>query len=229
MRQAAFGTFSGAMLGLALFSWSPQASAGVLYDNGPLNGTNDAFTLDFGFALADSFTLSQSSTVTGVNFGVWSLPGDTMTSIDWGITSTANIFPDQGTALVTNGSTSLNGFGYNIGVDSFSIPSTTLAAGTYWLVLQNAVVSNGDPIYWDQNDGPSTAYHNNLGYLSDGGCGGLGQSGQGTCSESFQILGSVSATPLPSTWTMLIAGFVGLFGFVAFGGKKRNTAATAAA
>jgi hypothetical protein len=43
------------------------------------------------------------------------------------------------------------------------------------------------------------------------------------------ILSSVSATPLPSTWTMLIAGFVGLFGFVAFGGKKRNAAATAAA
>jgi hypothetical protein len=40
---------------------------------------------------------------------------------------------------------------------------------------------------------------------------------------------SVSANPLPSTWTMLIAGFVGLFGFLAFGGKKRKVAATAAA
>jgi hypothetical protein len=37
-----------------------------------------------------------------------------------------------------------------------------------------------------------------------------------------------AATPLPSTWTMLIAGFVGL-GFLAFRGKKRNAAATAAA
>jgi hypothetical protein len=36
------------------------------------------------------------------------------------------------------------------------------------------------------------------------------------------------ASPLPSTWTMLIAGFVGV-GFLAFGGKKRNVAATAAA
>jgi hypothetical protein len=34
-----------------------------------------------------------------------------------------------------------------------------------------------------------------------------------------------TATPLPSTWTMLIAGFVGLVGFVAFGGKKRAAAA----
>jgi hypothetical protein len=39
----------------------------------------------------------------------------------------------------------------------------------------------------------------------------------------------VAVTPLPSTWTMLIAGFVGLFGFVALGGKKRNVAATSAA
>jgi hypothetical protein len=40
---------------------------------------------------------------------------------------------------------------------------------------------------------------------------------------------AVSASPLPSTWTMLIAGFVGLLGFVAFGGKKRKVAAIAAA
>ena len=39
---------------------------------------------------------------------------------------------------------------------------------------------------------------------------------------------SVSATPLPSTWTMLIAGFVGL-GFLAYRGTKKNSAAIAAA
>jgi F5/8 type C domain len=37
----------------------------------------------------------------------------------------------------------------------------------------------------------------------------------------------LTAAPLPPTWTMLIAGFVGLFGFVAFGGKKRNAATIA--
>jgi hypothetical protein len=39
---------------------------------------------------------------------------------------------------------------------------------------------------------------------------------------------AVSATPLPATWTMLIAGFVGL-GFVAYRGSKKNAAALAAA
>jgi hypothetical protein len=38
----------------------------------------------------------------------------------------------------------------------------------------------------------------------------------------------VAATPLPSTWTMLIAGFLGL-GFFAYRGSKKNTAAIAAA
>ncbi len=41
-----------------------------------------------------------------------------------------------------------------------------------------------------------------------------------------QIIG-VAATPLPSTWMMLIAGFVGL-GFFAYRGSKKNVAALAA-
>jgi hypothetical protein len=39
---------------------------------------------------------------------------------------------------------------------------------------------------------------------------------------------SVTATPLPSTWTMLIAGFVGL-GFFAYRGTKNRSASLAAA
>ena len=44
------------------------------------------------------------------------------------------------------------------------------------------------------------------------------------------VIGDVSlaATPLPSTWTMLIAGFAGL-GFLAYGGSKKGAAALAAA
>ncbi len=41
------------------------------------------------------------------------------------------------------------------------------------------------------------------------------------------IITSASATPLPSTWTMLIAGFAGL-GFFAYRGTKKNSAAVAA-
>jgi hypothetical protein len=39
---------------------------------------------------------------------------------------------------------------------------------------------------------------------------------------------TVTATPLPAAWTMLIAGFVGL-GFLAYRGAKKNTVVLAAA
>jgi hypothetical protein len=44
---------------------------------------------------------------------------------------------------------------------------------------------------------------------------------------SYNIPVNVTVTPLPSAWTMLIAGFIGLVGFVAYGEKKRHAAATA--
>jgi hypothetical protein len=216
-----------AVAGLALFGLSQQASAAVLYDNGPINGTIDGWTVNYGFAVADSFTLSQTSTVTGVSFGVWNDPSATITSIDWGITTVTGSFPDQHTATVTNGSTitpNPNPYGFNPSTDSFSTGSLVLGPGTYYLVLQNAVVSGGDPVYWDQNNGPSLAWENSLGeisYHSNDSCLTV------TCSESFQILGSTSATPLPSTWTMLIAGFVGL-GFFAYRGTKKNVSLAAA-
>jgi hypothetical protein len=43
----------------------------------------------------------------------------------------------------------------------------------------------------------------------------------------FGLTGAIQATPLPSTWTMLIAGFVGL-GFFAYRGTKKSAAALAA-
>jgi hypothetical protein len=46
---------------------------------------------------------------------------------------------------------------------AFSGPS--LNAGTYWLTLQNATSTLGQPIYWDENDGPSLASNNAIGTL----------------------------------------------------------------
>jgi hypothetical protein len=50
----------------------------------------------------------------------------------------------------------------------------------------------------------------------------------GPTSLRVEMTGTASATPLPSTWTMLLAGFVGL-GFFAYRGTKKNSAALAAA
>ena len=46
--------------------------------------------------------------------------------------------------------------------------------------------------------------------------------------NSLRISFVVSETPLPSTWLMLLSGFVGL-GFFAYRGTKKNSAALAAA
>jgi PEP-CTERM motif len=178
----------------------------VLFDQGPINGTIDAWTINFDYAVANSFALSQASTVTGVNFGAWSLPGDTMLTVDWTITAAPDAFADEGTATVSTSYLYTNGYGYDVSLDSFSIPGQHLAAGTYWLVLQNATVTNGDPIFWDENDGLSLAYENTVGQIG---------------SESFQISGTT--VPEPSTWAMMLLGFTGL-GYAAFrrAGKARG-------
>lgn len=62
--------------------------------------------------------------------------------------------------------------------------------------------------------------------LYNGACCGSGNPTHSYPLISFS-LGPVTATPLPPTWTMLIAGFVGL-GFFAYRGSKRNAASFAA-
>jgi hypothetical protein len=39
------------------------AVAQVVYENGPINGNVDAWTINFGFAVADSFTISGGPTL----------------------------------------------------------------------------------------------------------------------------------------------------------------------
>src|SRR5271167_4252891 len=95
------------------------AAAQVLYDNGPINGTTDAWTINFGFVIGDSFTLLNNSTVGGFNFGVWESQGDVLTSVDWSITS----YPVGGTVYgsgtasgrnLTDQFISVNQYGYDI-------------------------------------------------------------------------------------------------------------------
>src|SRR5271157_409096 len=60
------------------------------YDNGPINGTTDAWTINFGYIVSDTFTAPSGSTVTGFSFGVWEFSGDSLTSLQWSITSAEN-------------------------------------------------------------------------------------------------------------------------------------------
>src|ERR1017187_9159598 len=53
----------------AFFLLSTPASAGVLYDNGLVNG-EDYWGIYYADVVSDSFTLAGTSTLTGVNLGI---------------------------------------------------------------------------------------------------------------------------------------------------------------
>jgi PEP-CTERM motif len=211
------------LLCLALAAISANAQQD-LYDNGPLSGTVDAWTINFGYIVSDTFNIT-SGTINGFAFNVWEFPGDTMTSVQWSITSGENsgTVYNSGVAQSSpgppNGGTltdmfkTVNQYGFDIDLITVTgINGPLLGSGgspsgtTYWLNLQNATVPSGDPVYWDENSGV--------------GCGGSGcpsqasESSVGTiASESFTITdGSSGTTPEPSSVLLFGSGILGLGG-----------------
>jgi hypothetical protein len=55
---------------LALCLAAVPAVAQVVYDNGPINGTTDGWTINFRFSVSNTFTTS-GGTLTGLDFGAW--------------------------------------------------------------------------------------------------------------------------------------------------------------
>jgi len=208
------------------------ASAQVLYSNGPCNCDADAWTINYGFTVSDSFGVTAGATMHGFEFTAWEFPGDSVTSVDWSVTSMENggtVYASgtakAGASSVLNGKggslldtfIAVNGWGYdidNITVSGINQAGLTNMAGgntNYWLNLQNAKVPNGDPVYWDENSGV--------------GCSGIGcpseasQSSTGTIpSEAFSITGTNHAlglspdgtAPEPSSILLLGSGVLGL-------------------
>jgi hypothetical protein len=189
LKIPAYAVAVGLLCGLA-----SEGHASTLYDNGPINDSTASWAIAGSFAVSDSFTLTSQSVLTGVTFGSVSFPGDAFTSVDWGIATAPGVYPDDGTAAVTLSDVHPGLLGYPTGTAYFSLPDLSLAAGTYYLVLQKGENANGPSgTFWNENDGPSSAT-----------VAGAGAEG----SESFQILGpDAPGVPEPEAWTMMLLGF----------------------
>lgn len=185
------------------------ASAQILYENGPINGETDAWTINFGFVVSDTFTISTgNSTLTGLSFGAWLYnTGDVLQSVEVDITSQefggTTYFDQQ--VNVTQSNCFINNYAFQVCTETGSFNGPTLGNGTYWLNLLNAVVNNGDPVFWDENSG--------VGCHSPGCPSDAGPGGEGTLpSEAFSLLGTASgigSVPEPGSLLLLISGFSG--------------------
>jgi hypothetical protein len=188
--------------------------AGVVYDDGPINGTTDAWTINFGFVVSDTFTVSSgTSYLNGLTFGAWLDPGDTITSVEVSMTSQ----PDGGTVYfdemvnLTQSGCSINQFGFDVCTETGSFHGPTLPNGTYWLNLQNAMVPNGDPVYWDENSG--------IGCTSPG-CPSMATTSEPIPPESFTLYGGQAGTaPEPGSVLLFGSGIAGLAGVLR---RRRN-------
>ena len=147
-------------------NWLPPD--GVVYSNGPIDGETDAWAISFGYVVSDSFIVSASGGVDGLIFGAWLFPGDVLQSAEVSITSQPNggtVYFNQ-TLSFNQSNCFTNNDGYNVCTETTApITGLTLNAGTYWVNLQNAMTPSGDPVWWDENSGPSQAYDGSVGTI----------------------------------------------------------------
>ena len=199
------------LLAFCLTLATVPASAQDIYNNGPINGNTDAWTINFGFVVGDSFTVSTgTSTITGMSFGAWLYPGDTLTSAEVWISSGAlgegTTYFNQ-TVNFTASGCAMNQYGFNVCTETGIFNGPTLNNGTYWVNLENASTVAGDPVYWDENSG--------VGCTSPGCPSQSLETGGSVPSESFTILGTASSTttgsvPEPGSLVLFASGFFGL-------------------
>jgi hypothetical protein len=189
-----------------LLAVAPVMADTTLYSNGPYNGTADAWTINFGFSVSDSFALLADPHVKSLDFVYWDASStDLLTTVDMAIGSTSFGGTPQRRGItlggVTNTFLGTNQFGYNLYQAGYSFGDIPWSGNGY-LTLSNACTTSGcsvsNPIYWDENSGPSTAYENTLGSIP---------------SEAFTLGGTTdTTTPEPSSILLFGSGILGVFG-----------------
>jgi len=195
------------------------ALADTLYDNGaPDMRTDEAFA--GANITTDSFPLASQSMVTGVafafdeqSFGSSATPLD---SVYWAITSSpfGGMVYGSGTVVPTEVSANMYYAGDPDDEDPnvfavfevFSTSGLVLNAGTYWVQLQNATITDPDVMGygWMTSNGAS---------LDEVYVASTGMTYTDQPSESFQIQGDPVSTPEPGSLALLAAGALGLVAF----------------
>ena len=204
------------LLSLLVVALAVAVSPGAqtLYSDGPINGQTDAWTINEGFVVNDSFTIANNnSTITGLSFGAWLFAGDTLESAEVLISSEpfgGTIYYEQQVNFTQSGCF-LNNYSFDVCTETASFSGPTLGSGTSWLSLMNAVSADGNPVYWDENSGPSMA--------CEGDCAGS------IPAEAFTILGTSSSTsgsvPEPSSLLLFSGAVLSAAGMVR---RKRSKA-----
>jgi hypothetical protein len=186
----------------------PAVAQEDFYDNGPINGTTDAWTIGSGFVVSDTFT-TQGGGFNSLTFGAWLTLGDTLQSAEVSVTSSefgGTSFFDE-TVNFTQSSCVTNQLGFNVCTEFSRFGPLNLNPGTYWLNLSNATTALGQAVYWDENSGPSSASENTIGTIP---------------SESFTLLyfetsqtsttSSTTTTPEPTSIMLFGSGILSLAG-----------------
>ncbi|HUQ90112.1 MAG TPA: PEP-CTERM sorting domain-containing protein [Bryobacteraceae bacterium] len=199
------------LLPLLLLLPAPAYSA-TIYDNGPPNQADGSEIT--GFVQAEDFTLAASSTFDSIRF--WTLEDATSFSgsILWWIYSDNNGEPDSilfsGTGVPEREPTLLTGLSLAEYLNRLSIPSVTLAPGTYWLALHNGPISNGEgaQMFWETADpNASVNFGQELGLPE-------GTWTSNSLEHSFQLANS----DIPEPGTMML----GITALAAFAAARRR-------
>ncbi len=217
MKKASIRWLCAVLLALAAI---PATAQFDLYDNGPTNGSTDAWNVGVGPAVftnqvTNSFAISSYDTyVTEISFAAWLYPGSVLQSAIIDLSTQ----PFGGTTYyddIVNFSQSgcqTNQYGYSVCTETSSnFYQVNLPPGTYWLRIGQAKTTDGDPVYWDENSGPSSAEDIQVGTIPSESFTVWGYQSTVTTQTTVGIPASL---PEPASVFLFGSGAVGILGFL---------------